>query len=191
MAENKKNSLVPEETTKEIVKRKGNNPKGIGGFSHVDTKPGENTRYLRHTLDIYSLPAIDISDPKQVENRIHWYFDHCVDNDMKPTVSGMSMALGVDRSTLYEWSRGKYRDVTHHDIVKRAMNLLAALWEDYMQNGKINPVSGIFLGKNHFGYTDKQEIVVEPKNSLGTAEDPEEIKRRYLEENIEIDTEEN
>ena len=62
------------------------------------------------------------------------------------------------------------------------MNILEELWEDYMQNGKINPVSGIFLGKNHFGYADKQEIVVEPKNPLGDADDPEEVKRRYLEE---------
>ena len=29
-----------------------------------------------------------------------------------------------------------------------------------MQNGKINPVSGIFLGKNHFGYQDKTDVVV-------------------------------
>lgn len=61
------------------------------------------------------------------------------------------------------------------------------MWEDYMQNGKINPVSGIFLGKNHFGYTDKQEIVVEPKNPLGEAESPEELKRKYLLENPESD----
>jgi hypothetical protein len=33
-----------------------------------------------------------------------------------------------------------------------------------MQNGKINPVSGIFLAKNLFGgqYTDKQEFVLTP-----------------------------
>ena len=38
------------------------------------------------------------------------------------------------------------------------------LWENYMQNGKINPVSGIFLGKNNFGYQDKQEMVLTPNN---------------------------
>lgn len=177
------------EPTKHIVKRKGNNPKGIGGFNHVDVQPGDNTRYLRNTLEIYNLPSIDISNAKQVEERINWYFEHCVQNDMKPTVSGMSMALGIDRSTLYDWSRGITRGVTHTDIVKRAMNVLAALWEDYMLNGKINPVSGIFLGKNHFGYTDQKEIVVEPKNALGNAEDPEDIKQRYLEENFDDNAE--
>jgi hypothetical protein len=44
-----------------------------------------------------------------------------------------------------------------------------------MQNGKINPVSGIFLGKNHFGYQDKTDIVV----SKGSKDD--ELPREALE----------
>lgn len=176
------------ETAKELVKRKPNNPQGIGGFGdQIATEPGDNARYLRHTLGMWDLPVIDISDPKQVEERILWYFKYCVQDDMKPTVSGLAMALGVDRKTLYDWSRGNVRGVTHSPIVKKAMASLQILWEDYMQNGKINPVSGIFLGKNHFGYTDKQELVVEPKNPLGEAESPDIIKQRYLEEHAEED----
>lgn len=186
MKNDKKNEpILPEETVKDVVKRGGNNPTGIGGFGSVDTTPGDNARYLRHSLTMLDLPAIDISDPVQVELRIRQYFEQCVGNDMKPTVSGMALALGVDRKTLYDWSRGNYRDVTHSPIVKKAMNVLDALWEDYMMNGKINPVSGIFLGKNHFGYTDKQEIVVKPENPLGEARSPEEIKQQYLAENPE------
>jgi len=136
-------------------------------------------------MSMWNLPVIDISDPKQVEERIVWYFTHCAEDDMKPTVSGMALALGVDRKTLYDWSRGNVRGVTHSPIVKKAMDVLSTLWEDYMQNGKINPVSGIFLGKNHFGYTDKQEIVVKPENPLGEQKSPDEIKQRYLAENPE------
>jgi hypothetical protein len=186
MKNDKKNEpILPEETVKDVVKRGGNNPTGIGGFGSVDTTPGDNARYLRHSLTMLDLPAIDISDPVQVELRIRQYFEQCVGSDMKPTVSGMALALGVDRKTLYDWSRGNYRDVTHSPIVKKAMNVLDALWEDYMMNGKINPVSGIFLGKNHFGYTDKQEIVVKPENPLGEQKSPDEIKQRYLAENPE------
>lgn len=181
----KNETILPEETVKDVVKRGGNNPTGIGGFGSVDTTPGDNARYLRHSLTMLDLPAIDISDPVQVELRIRQYFEQCVGSDMKPTVSGMALALGVDRKTLYDWSRGNYRDVTHSPIVKKAMNVLDALWEDYMMNGKINPVSGIFLGKNHFGYTDKQEIVVKPENPLGEQKSPDEIKQRYLAENPE------
>lgn len=51
--------------------------------------------------------------------------------------------------------------------------------EEYMQNGKINPVSGIFLMKNNFGYADKTEVVVTPNNPLGEAGDRAEIEARY------------
>lgn len=183
--DSKNETILPEETVKDVVKRGANNPTGVGGFGSVDTAPGDNARYLRHSLSMWNLPVIDISDPKQVEERIVWYFEHCANDDMKPTVSGLALALGIDRKTLYDWSRGNYRDTTHSPIVKKAMDILSTLWEDYMQNGKINPVSGIFLGKNHFGYTDKQEIVVKPENPLGEQKNPDEIKQRYLAENPE------
>jgi hypothetical protein len=49
-----------------------------------------------------------------------------------------------------------------------------------MQNGKINPVSGIFLGKNNFGYQDKQEYVLTP-NQQNSDTDPETIAAKYEE----------
>ena len=64
--------------------------------------------------------------------------------------------------------------------IKRAYNFMENLWENYMQNGKINPVSGIFLGKNNFGYQDKTEYVVTPNVHQDTDYDTEDVKKRYL-----------
>ena len=50
-----------------------------------------------------------------------------------------------------------------------------------MQNGKINPVSGIFLMKNNMGYQDKQEVVLTPNTQLGDSTTPEELQQKYLE----------
>ena len=47
-----------------------------------------------------------------------------------------------------------------------------------MTSGKINPVSGIFLGKNNFGYQDKQEYVVTP-NTLSQDTPVEVIEAKY------------
>jgi hypothetical protein len=41
-------------------------------------------------------------------------------------------------------------------------------------------VSGIFLGKNNFGYQDKQEYVLTPNQQLSGA-DPEAIEAKYTE----------
>lgn len=56
-----------------------------------------------------------------------------------------------------------------------------------MLNGKINPVTGIFLGKNHFGYADKQEVVLTPNSPLGDAKDTKELEERYIESIVEDD----
>ena len=53
------------------------------------------------------------------------------------------------------------------------------LWENYMQNGKINPVSGIFLGKNNFGYQDKQEHVLTPNVRPDSDYSADDIRKRY------------
>lgn len=143
-------------------------PQGLAGQTNLpqnqpmNLNPGDNSRYLRHAMTTMSLPPIDISDAAQVEERVMWYFGHCADNDMKPTVKGLCNSLGIHRDTIHTWKTGEARAGTHRDIVLKAYDMLEELWEDYMLNGKINPVSGIFIGKNHFGYADKQEYVVTP-----------------------------
>jgi hypothetical protein len=140
---------------------------------------GDNARYLAHAMVTMNLPKIDTSDPEQVEERIQWYLCHCVDNDMKPTVKGFCNALGISRNTLWEWKTGGFRAGTHQAIILEAYDVLEALWEDYMMNGKINPVSGIFLGKNNFGYQDKQEYVLTPNQQQITPEDVKLIESKY------------
>lgn len=53
--------------------------------------------------------------------------------------------------------------------------------ENYMQNGKINPVAGIFLMKNNMDYQDKSEVVLTPNSPLGDQKTPEELQQQYIE----------
>ncbi len=140
---------------------------------------GTNARFIRHALVGMNLPPIDISDEKQVEERIFWYFNHCIEDDMKPTVNGLCNSLGVSRDTIWQWKNGNYRGATHSDVIKKAYGFLEEMWESYMLNGKINPVSGIFLGKNMFGYRDQQDVVVSPRTS--DYQDPATIEQKYAE----------
>lgn len=164
---------MAEETVK--PKRKRNRP-DLANFGQENVEAGDNARYIRHAMAALDLESIDISDAEQVKGRIKWYFDHCAENDMKPTVTGLSNALGIDKGTLWRWKEGHVRSATHGDLIKKTYGVLEELWEDYMQNGKINPVSGIFLGKNHFGYQDKTDVVVR------RGEDEATIPQEVLEE---------
>lgn len=161
------------------VKQKRNRP-DLANFGFENVEPGDNTRYLRMARVAFSLPPIDISDEKQVERRINEYFDFCEQNDKKPNMVGMANWLGVSRDTLNCWRRGDHRLQTHSDVIKKACGMLEDLWQEYMQNGKINPASGIFLGKNMFGYRDQQEVVVTPNQPLGEAESNPQLAEKYV-----------
>lgn len=143
------------------------------------TEPGDNNKFLSHELAIRNMPEIDTSDPVQVKQRIDDYFQLCANNDIKPTVKGFLNSLRVAKSTLWEWKNGGFRAGTHQAIICEAYDVLEALWEHYMMNGKINPVSGIFLGKNNFGYQDRQEYILTPNQQQITPEDIKVIESKY------------
>ena len=149
----------------------------------VQTEPGENAMFLAHALEISHMSKIDTANPEQVKSRLEEYFALCVKNDMRPNVPGMALSLGVDRGTLWRWANGEGKGKNSEicDTIKRAYALLNILIEQHMQTGKINPVSGIFLMKNNFGYADKQEVVLTPNNPLGDQTTNEELEQRYLE----------
>lgn len=167
-------------------------PKGTGGNKRPDrteavsvhTDPGDNRKYLQHTMRMWDWPEVDMREPEQVSERIRQYFGICIEDDMKPSVADMACAFGVDRTTLWKWLNGidsAYIPAQSRHLIKKAYQNLNAQMENYMQNGKINPVAGIFLMKNNMGYQDKQEVVLTPNNQLGEAASAEELQQKYIE----------
>lgn len=183
--------------TKELAPRKrggtvgkGTRPKQSEKMS-VQVEPGDNRRYLKHSLAMWDWEKPDMTDPEQVKARIVQYFQLCADDDMKPSVAGLAMAFGMDRRRLWEIVTGQSKLTTLVvDTIKKAYQILNMQMENYMQNGKINPVAGIFLMKNNMGYQDKSEVVLTPNNPLGDQASPEELRQKYLEATgMEIDDE--
>ena len=172
------------------VKKK--NPRGAGSKAltgeALNLEAGDNTKYLAVSMQLMNLPDIDLKDPEQVIDRLNLYFQIHAENDMKPTVAGMGLALnGMDRRRLWEIRTGNFGTqkslaelpTLTKDSIKKAYKLMENMWENYMQNGKINPVSGIFLGKNNFGYQDKTEYVVTPNTNSDSDYSTEDIRKRY------------
>lgn len=146
--------------------------------STVQAAPGDNSKYTRHNLELFKLKPISLEDAEETAERTALYFDICDKNDMKPSVAGYALAIGIDRRTLWAYVAGRrVKPPEVVDVLKRAYYMLNAQMEDYMQNGKINPVAGIFLSKNAFGYVDKQEIEVAAKTDTDTS--PAELEQKY------------
>ena len=91
---------------------------------------------------------------------------------MKPSVAGFALSIGVSRQTLIDYINGVTPIPKQNRIaLERFYGLLNSLMEDYIQNGKINPVAGLFLTKNNFGYKDTQEFVVNNRAQEETSPD--------------------
>ena len=162
------------------TKKKRNRP-DLANFGAEFVEPGDNARYVAFAMESMNMPKLDFNNVPAVQERINWYFTRCVNNDMKPGVVGLANALGVDRRTLWEWKTGGRRESNSAlaDTIKKAYTFIEELWEQYMQNGKISPPNGIFLGKNNFGYVDQIEHVITPNNPLQDMQ-PDDAKQRLL-----------
>ena len=177
------------ESGEEIVKKK---PRGISkdmaDGKWLQTEPGDNTRIVQTNMKFFNMPAIDLHDPEAVQQRLIEYFQIYAEADLKPTVAGMGMALGLDRRRLWEIKSGalvggvgkQHLPEATLVLVKKAYEILETSMESYANAGKINPVMAIFMMKNHFGYQDKTEYVLTPNQKQESDYDAEDIKKRYL-----------
>lgn len=168
--------------------RGGNSP--VIGDNGLMTEPGDNAKYLSLNMELFNLPDIDMDKVEEVQQRLNDYFMLYAKYDMKPTMAGMAMALnGMSRQTLRAIATGQptggagYTTALPPEVatsVKKAYFLMENLWENYMQNGKVNPVAGIFLGKNNYGYQDKTEYVLTPNAGQESEYSADEIRERYI-----------
>ena len=129
--------------------------------------PEENAAYIQHSVQLLQLEPVNMDDAEAVKNRIFEYLEICEDSGMKPSQAGAALALGIDRRRLTEIYNGKIpkpQDVRFW--IERLYALLNAQLEAWMQDGRIQPLSGIFLLKNSYpGYTDTQQIQISTGNN--------------------------
>ena len=68
-----------------------------------DLEPGDNTKYINHSMTIMKWKTPDMNDLEAVEKRCFDYFDLCAKNDMKPTFAGFVLALGLVILNMFLW----------------------------------------------------------------------------------------
>lgn len=142
----------------------------------------KNARYFQ------SLPKVDTSDPQAVRERIRLYFDKCMEAGIRPGVEGLCTALHIDRGTFLRWASGVRRAGSEQQaIAVEAKQILADLMEQYMMDGEINPIAGIFLSSNNFGYDRNATLTVQTQNAVASADDPDRIAQKYAADAIDVD----
>ena len=149
-------------------------------------KATDNVNFTLHNLDIVALKPIDarICSEEQLQKRCFEYLEICLRNDMKPSLAGLALALNVSRQTLMNYiTEASQIPKENVAVLRKFSTFLNALLEDYIQNGKMNPVSAIFIAKNNFGYKDAQEYIVNNQTQEASAESLIEEANLLLEDN--------
>lgn len=153
-------------------------------------QPGDNAKYLAYNLELAALPPIDWTDEQEIAKRVYDFFHICEKHDMKATVAGLSLAFQTNYRRIWEVvtdqrKGGRYRGITPAgaEILKSAYAMLFSLHNSYMYDGKMPPVTGIFLGANYYGLHDvKQEISIQNSgNALDERKTPAELENYYRE----------
>ena len=130
------------------------------------TQTGENTSFLSHDMKLLTLPEIDLNDNEQVKQRINEYISLCATDDIKPSIASFALSLHLSRYQLFDYLNGRSNVIKNAEVIhtlKSIYNLINSYYEHMMNNGKINPVAGIFLMKNNLGYKDTTDYIVTAK----------------------------
>ena len=133
-----------------------------------------------------SFKYLNVPNPKsddEIAERINNYFRDCAENDELPLVETLALAIGVTRTTLWEWENGgKGSNAVRANMVKKAKEILASIDASLVSHGKIPQVTYIFRAKNFFGMKDQAEVVLSTNNPLDAEGNASQIEQKYIEE---------
>lgn len=95
--------------------------------------------------------------PEILQENIEKYYKDCEEKNKPLTIEGLCVFLGITRQTLLNYEKNESY-FEFFDVIKIAKQHIMACMIENMLSGKYKEATGIFLLKNHSGYTDKQEV---------------------------------
>lgn len=144
--------------------RGGKSP--VIGDNGIKTEPGDNSKYATILLELSSWPKPDKRNVEELEDRFMEYLQYCAINDVKIGNQMAYLAMGLNKDDVYDMEHGRKLDSTHSDFIKKVKQICAGNRELLMQDGKVNPITGIFWQKNYDQMKDVQDITITPNNQL-------------------------
>lgn len=127
-----------------------------------------NQKKMVHTLMIYQIEKPYLYNATSIQEAIDKYFQITLESGGKPTINGLSLAIGISKKDLFEIANGKavYSGsvrVAGETNIKNAIQVIATANEiDIAESGGLG---SIFLAKNFFGLSDKKELSISDERS--------------------------
>lgn len=129
---------------------------------------------IAHTRKVRAIKKPSPRFPDTIKEACEEYFDLCEEDGVKPSVAGLSVALGTNRTTLLSWVRGEV-SIESSDVIREYFALIEIFDETSIKDNRTNAVAGIFGMKNNYDYKDQVEVKRIDDREISN----EEIERRY------------
>ena len=113
----------------------------------------EEIKILKEAINKGGRP-VKYSDPEEMQKIMIDYVKHCEKYEKPLTVSGLALRLGIDRSTLLEYSKKKEFSST----IKAFKRAIEQQLEEKLHSKEHSTAGLIFNLKNNFGWADRIEI---------------------------------
>lgn len=168
-----------ESSPKNLVKARENSP--ITQAQKAEMPEGYNAKVTAFMMEIMPKEPLDTQDVAEMERRFMNYVQKCSEWDMKVGNQAAYMAIGITKEQAWEWENVVKGNPVRSDFIKKVRQFCGVFREGLMQDGKVNPVTGIFWQKNYDGMKDQTEMVLTPNNPLGEQKDMKALEQKYLE----------
>lgn len=140
-----------------------------------------NSRYIEFMMAIMPTKPLDSNDVPEMRRRFLNYLEQCKIFDMKVGNMNAYVAIGIDRRTAFDWVNNRQTFKPERaEFIRQVQDMCGGYREAMMQDGKLNPVTGIFWQKNFDGFKDQQEIITTQQSVLGELPDVAKLQQRYL-----------
>ena len=110
------------------------------------------------------LPSVDMNNPIEVQQRLDFFFDACIEARISPVVEWIALVLGIEWVSLKQIMAGKRRDDSlQQKYILKLILQMQSMWAYNGMYGQENPAEWIFRAKNYFGMRDNVEVTVAPR----------------------------
>ena len=124
------------------------------------------------------------SSREELQRDMGEYFDLCTDTQTVPTITSLALWLGVNKDTIYEHANNSNSPFS--DILKNTITYCHSIMQNGTVEGKINPVTYIFISKNDYAMRDDKNIQISASQSSGVnaQETAEALQKQIAEETV-------
>ena len=122
------------------------------------------------------------SSVEKLQQDMGEFFELCDKTQTVPTITSLALWLGVDKTTIYEHANNPNSPFS--TILKNTLTYCHSVMQNGTVEGKINPVTYIFISKNDYSMRDDKNITIAPTqgSNVNTQETAEALRKQLEEE---------